>query len=1336
MSLSKDNAPYPIARLLADYGAETNPNRRLRALIRAFAGLLKYLGLIAISDYLNGTRDHPEINKLLTGKELERPSLGHWNHFLRQILLHFQKRGETPFVPPLMDFYFRASRGGAKVTRNVALIDDLIGLRNEIVHPDVEPPEEKILPYLQRYGPVFAQFFDACGFLADFPLILQTDGERRRCVGHDPSAFPVLSTSGEDGFFIEGPAGFLRLFDFLLCCRSPGEGSTLSGVYDEEDTLLYETSLKKKTKFLRGNAFAYHERQGGLQGFARVLAELREELGKEDLGSEAFVASNTEQPDWGRLYRSARKKTKAINNLHIAERKYSPVFYVHREGPEKAFFNFLKATQPHMILVGDSGSGKTNLLCHLSERAIDRCHLVLHFYARNFPSDAFQDHLAHTLVMDPGQLLPYIRALDQTNEARAGKRILLLVDALNEYPNPENLYRAIRRFIEDLKGEGIRSCKTIITTRPLTWRQLELARDISFPKDDVFRPCPDEEGDNPALFLHKFNDSEARQAYDRYTDNSSEESRSWRERFYFRLETPYDALPREVRKLLTNPLFLALFARAYESIPSGAGALDAFLAYYDRIDRRHRYCLQYFVQALWDHSTDALTDDQILQGQEEGAPPFLAKLAEYFEENPYKELKARHLCLSGLQKCACSGQALSPDQIEETPESGLICRGCDEPVNTRYEVVQQSTLYYLEDEGILSLYESSGSTPSPTKILRFTYDRFFEMQMAKYLLQIWCVQAYSLKTILQWFETTRQSSIYDNVLTLVLSLHFSHRPSPDEGDSHGILVALQKRRRDEINPEGWSATLISLLEEGHPRWGLIVREALVQSQGVTQGDSRQRPIHRVLLLLAQAAEDKKRPVDVRLAIARTLLNAARRIGFYEAILRMGANKDANIRLLACCETYFLWRENEDAGLSIMQAAYGKMFRLGFIPKPELTEFAIGSALITAMGHPESRKTMDLIAEKGRDLLKRNRLMVPLLNLAIPPLINNVLKDVPNDYNPVNLEELKAEFSTIARDQKLRESCLRVCRRLYQERIDLAEHLDDCRYFMNLHPDKDFPVLPHQLLLQRLAASDPNEALAFILDIGWHSFERGGVWLSGTYFDQISVAIYHNRSISEENFARLLGFWDEVYRQDEFSFRCMADTTYLNWQVSACALPLALRTGDARVPFIEEKLDGLLIDETNIGLRAFLRGLNIMGPELGASHPLAVKVTLNLISRILDRRPEWFRSPIHENWCPAIAATLRRMESLFPDEVGVFFDSIEQTPVREALRLEMRRTILNENLGIWASQRGQEFYAWAMGQPYWQRFFGELFEAAFQAPSFGKGVRRALNVVLGRLSEKA
>ena len=164
-----------------------NIQLKFRALIKVFGVVLKYTALITISDYLRireSDQKIPELDQLVKN-HIERPSLGHWNNFLREILVIFRgdKKNQL-FMPELFDFYYKDT-GGKKLKRqkSVGLIDKFIFIRNKYVHPDIYPSEKEVEEvYLQSKADLDT-LLDKLSFFVSYPLVRSVNGCIEKCRG-------------------------------------------------------------------------------------------------------------------------------------------------------------------------------------------------------------------------------------------------------------------------------------------------------------------------------------------------------------------------------------------------------------------------------------------------------------------------------------------------------------------------------------------------------------------------------------------------------------------------------------------------------------------------------------------------------------------------------------------------------------------------------------------------------------------------------------------------------------------------------------------------------------------------------------------------------------------------------------------------------------------------------------------------------------------------------------------------------------------------------------------------------------------------------------------------
>ena len=100
--MNLDKYPTPIAVTYQNMLETENIQLKLRALIKVFSVSLKYSALVVISDYLrlrqDGILKNQEIDRLFVEK-IARPSLGHWNNFLREMLPVLGAQKDMMYVP-------------------------------------------------------------------------------------------------------------------------------------------------------------------------------------------------------------------------------------------------------------------------------------------------------------------------------------------------------------------------------------------------------------------------------------------------------------------------------------------------------------------------------------------------------------------------------------------------------------------------------------------------------------------------------------------------------------------------------------------------------------------------------------------------------------------------------------------------------------------------------------------------------------------------------------------------------------------------------------------------------------------------------------------------------------------------------------------------------------------------------------------------------------------------------------------------------------------------------------------------------------------------------------
>ncbi len=186
-----DRFPYPLVGTYNRALFQTpDPAEAHEYLLDLFEVTLKYLAAIAIAQYLaDGVRDAQLDHDL---RELQRPSLGHWQGWLRDTLRVFED-DERRLLASLRDFYRKRHEGAILtaaqgLSRSVAamgagspeitsssvttqqLFDVLVAYRNRLAH-GARPSSYDRTSVADMLAPALRQLYGEMGFAADFRLV-------------------------------------------------------------------------------------------------------------------------------------------------------------------------------------------------------------------------------------------------------------------------------------------------------------------------------------------------------------------------------------------------------------------------------------------------------------------------------------------------------------------------------------------------------------------------------------------------------------------------------------------------------------------------------------------------------------------------------------------------------------------------------------------------------------------------------------------------------------------------------------------------------------------------------------------------------------------------------------------------------------------------------------------------------------------------------------------------------------------------------------------------------------------------------------------------------------
>jgi tetratricopeptide (TPR) repeat protein len=275
------------------------------------------------------------------------------------------------------------------------------------------------------------------------------------------------------------------------------------------------------------------------------------------------------------LYDRARAQSELWLSENIRARRYIPQVYFPRKEMEGELETFLKGSKSGFLLLGESGIGKTNLLCHKVDEWRERGEIVL-FYAGHKlnPDEPMEQRLLSDLYLqgDFIRLLEFVR--------KEGRRFIVVVDGVNEHPQSAKLLKCLCEFVQrygrNFPLKVILSVRSVFFTRMLqalgegrSEEQLKSLEAGLFPSTifqthTVERERRREETHH--FELEAVDEEELREIYESYRAFDG----YWTEEGQLRRfcpTTPYESLTPQVRQVLRHPWLLRMVMEAYDGKP-------------------------------------------------------------------------------------------------------------------------------------------------------------------------------------------------------------------------------------------------------------------------------------------------------------------------------------------------------------------------------------------------------------------------------------------------------------------------------------------------------------------------------------------------------------------------------------------------------------------------------------------------------------------------------------------------------------------------------------------------------------------------------------------------
>jgi tetratricopeptide (TPR) repeat protein len=575
--------PFPIAFVLKNDVLEgKTPKEKVDGLIHLAEMALQYATLIAVSDYACAEFKDERVSHRL--ERLRRPLTSDFAKFL-SIAVPILKEHGALFVPELAEAINEATRKQVQAMRmgewgleerKMPLLDALVNLRNAVRHGRWVGNWEAFIEY---HVPLIVEFLQLMDWFGRYPLIrLLGGGKCLRLMGAETiftpepipeEAFEELARAqraGElTGLLLADPtlSRFRTLYPFLLWAYCP---------YCQQEPLL---GLTEEVFLFSGDEGKRYVAYIGVS-HARPMSEPRERVS--EIFNEKWVPPETievERVTYPVLYERARAQSELWLTENIHMRRYIPQVYFPRKVMESELESFLKGGKSGFLLLGESGIGKTNLLCHKVDEWCERGEIVLFYAGHKLNLDKpIEQHLLGDLHLqgDFIRLLEFVR--------KEGRRFIVVVDGVNENEQSAKLLRYLCEFVQrygrNFPLKVILSVRSVFFTRMLqalgegrSEEQLKSIEAGLFPSMIFQTHTVEREGrreETHRFELGAVDEDELQGIYEGYRAFEgywTEEGRLRR----FRPTTPYEGLTPQVRQVIRHPWLLRMVMEAYDGKP-------------------------------------------------------------------------------------------------------------------------------------------------------------------------------------------------------------------------------------------------------------------------------------------------------------------------------------------------------------------------------------------------------------------------------------------------------------------------------------------------------------------------------------------------------------------------------------------------------------------------------------------------------------------------------------------------------------------------------------------------------------------------------------------------
>jgi tetratricopeptide (TPR) repeat protein len=595
---------FPLKRALTEKHAWT----RVNLLKDTFLNYLKYLGLLAASEFFHSPLKDKKMVALFQ-QALAEPSFGSWNQYIRETLKYLNEKQHPFFCADLPKYYEAVETGNKRKLykgeieyidgngdvqlkkQEATAIGMLINFRNRYLGHGLTLDEKASQQLWDEYFPVFRTLLEQMQLANSYPMYKHEHGETYRLQSSELTT-QEKGTQATARVWMENPQG--ESMDILPFFVVPGEVSL--GKEDKEQILAYESYTGKTIKFFSPEGTEKQTSGKILEKLNLLLRDKQKEhtYTPEEFTKEIFLARVADE-------------NKLILDTLVAEKKVIPGVYVHREDMEIKLREWIGARANIFFIAAEAGSGKTNLLVEMQKQYTERAIPTLLIRAGRMEKKSLSEQLAYLLNINPEKELSSYTNLGGTQ----AEPTLVLIDGLNEANQAEALWQEL---LDISKAFTAGSLKIVVTSRASSKADVE--RYALDERDAQFMYGENKEREQGlSAYVHWLTALNMAEMKDTWENYAHKEKNKYKPQFSFDDLATFD---RALYSQISNPLVLRLFLETYhnKSLPKkGKKYLNIWADWLETFQEAEQVFFRLLSAAIWVKGENELLLDDILQDE-------------------------------------------------------------------------------------------------------------------------------------------------------------------------------------------------------------------------------------------------------------------------------------------------------------------------------------------------------------------------------------------------------------------------------------------------------------------------------------------------------------------------------------------------------------------------------------------------------------------------------------------------------------------------------------------------------------------------------------------------